>query len=156
MTRLSYTAVVERNRLWTGSFETEPYEAAWAGEAIFFIRVLEASDGLADAHAAAAAPARVQISPDGMHWCDEGTLVYLPAKAGETTFGRVRHFGGWLRLAGRVPPGEQITVIVYLVLNNGELWIEFCPACGDRETLTNGSTGEKVTVKELFNRNQGA
>jgi hypothetical protein len=51
-----------------------------------------------------------------MHWCDEGTLVHLPAKAGGTTFGRVRHFGGWLRLAGHVPPGEQINVIVYLVL----------------------------------------
>ena len=114
MTRTSYTAVVERNRLWTGPFETEPYEAAWAHEAIFFVRALEASGGLADAHAAARA--RVQISPDGMHWCDEGTLVHLPAKAGETTFGRVCHFGGWLRLAGRVPPGEQIQVIVYLVL----------------------------------------
>ena len=110
MTRTSYTAVVERNRLWTGPFETEPYEAAWAHEAIFFVRALEASGGLADTSAS------VQISPDGMHWCDEGTLVHLPAEAGATTFGRVCHFGGWLRLAGRVPPGEQIKVIVYLVL----------------------------------------
>ena len=110
MTRSSYTAVVERNRLWTGQFETEPYEAAWANEALFFVRALEASGGLADAHA------NVQISPDGMHWCNEGTLVNLPAKAGATTFGRVSHFGGWLRLAGRVPPGEQIKVIVYLAL----------------------------------------
>ena len=110
MTRQSYTAVVERNRLWTGQFETEPYETAWAHEALFFIRALEASDGLAEA------TARVQISPDGMHWCNEGTLVHLPTTAGATTFGRIRHFGGWLRLAGRVPPGEQIQVIVYLAL----------------------------------------
>ena len=110
MTRASYTAVVERNRLWTGRFETEPYEAAWAHEAIFFVRALEALGGLADAYA------NVQISPDGMHWCDEGTRVPLPAKAGATTFGRVRHFGGWLRLVGRVPSGEQIKVIVYLAL----------------------------------------
>lgn len=37
MVRQSYTAVVERNRVWTGHYETEPYEAAWASEAIFFI-----------------------------------------------------------------------------------------------------------------------
>jgi hypothetical protein len=110
MTRTSYTAVVERNRLWSGRFETEPYEAAWAGEAIFFIRALEVAGELADAYA------EVQLSPDGMHWCDEGTRVPLPAEAGEMTFARVRQFGGWLRLAGRVPSGEQIKVIVYLAL----------------------------------------
>ena len=110
MTRQSYTAVVERNRVWEGLFETEPYEAAWAAEAVFFIRALESAGDLSDARA------RVQISPDGMHWCDEGTLVDLPAKKGETTFAQVRHFGGWLRLAGQVPPGAQIRVIVYLAL----------------------------------------
>ena len=110
MTRQSYTAVVERNRVWDGAFETEPYEAAWANEAVFFIRALEAAGELSDVRA------HVQISPDGMHWCDEGTLVDLPAKEGETTFGRVRRFGGWLRLAGQAPLGAQIKVIVYLVL----------------------------------------
>ena len=35
MVRQSYTAVVERNKAWVGPFETEPYEAAWATEAIF-------------------------------------------------------------------------------------------------------------------------
>jgi len=110
MTRQSYTAVLERNRVWKGAFETEPYEAAWASEATFFVRALEASGELGDAQAC------VQISPDGMHWCDEGTLVDLPVREGMTTFGRVRHFGGWLRLAGRVPQGAQVKVIVYLVL----------------------------------------
>ena len=38
--RRSYTAVVERNALWQGDFATEPYEAAWASEAIFFVRAL--------------------------------------------------------------------------------------------------------------------
>ena len=38
--RRSYTAVVERNALWQGEFATEPYEAAWASEAIFFVRAL--------------------------------------------------------------------------------------------------------------------
>ena len=39
--RRSYTAVVERNTLWQGEFATEPYEAAWATEAIFFVRALD-------------------------------------------------------------------------------------------------------------------
>lgn len=34
--RQSHTAIVERDVLWSGTFETEPYEAGWAGEAIFF------------------------------------------------------------------------------------------------------------------------
>ena len=42
MIRQSYTAVVERNTVWSGPFTTEPYEAGWAGEAIFFVRALEA------------------------------------------------------------------------------------------------------------------
>ena len=110
MVRQSYTAVVERNRLWTGQYETEPYEAAWASEAIFFIRTLEA------AHLEAEVQARVQISPDGLHWCDEGTTIILPAEPETVMFGRVRHFGGWLRLAGEVPAGGSIKVIVYLAL----------------------------------------
>jgi len=110
MTRQSYTAVVERNCVWEGRFETEPYEAAWAAEAIFFVRALESAGELGDVRAS------VQISPDGMHWCDEGTLIELPATAEAMAFGRVHHFGGWLRLAGRVPAEAQIKVIVYLAL----------------------------------------
>ena len=110
MIRQSYTAVVERNTLWTGSFETEPYESAWAHEALIFIRALDASEMVAYV------PARVQISPDGIQWCDEGSLVSLPSKPGVTTFGRVSHFGGWLRIVGEVPPGAQLKVIVYLAL----------------------------------------
>ena len=40
----------------------------------------------------------------------------------------------------------------HLVLNGGELWIEFCLPCGQREVLTNGDTGETLTVVQLFNR----
>ena len=106
--RQSFTAVVERNVTWTGEFAVEPYEAAWAGEAIFFVRTLA---GEGDGPAAA----RVQISPDGIHWCDEGTTVDLPAADG-LAFGKVHHFGGWLRLVGKLPDGLSRTVIVYLVL----------------------------------------
>jgi hypothetical protein len=112
MIRQSYTAVVERNRAWTGAFETEPYEAAWAGEAIFYVRALEASG------VSAGTEARVQISPDGMHWCDEGNRFSLPTVADEMTFGRASCFGGWLRIAGELPPGAEIKVIVYLALKS--------------------------------------
>ncbi len=110
MTRQSYTAVIERNTVWSGSFATEPYETAWAGEAIFFVRALEA-EGVPTG-----AGARVQISPDGMHWCDEGTVLPLPTMAEATTFARVHHFGSWLRLAAELPHEARVRVIVYLVL----------------------------------------
>ena len=70
--RESFTFPLERNVTWRGSFATEPAEAAWANEAIFFVRVLE-SEGPLDG-----AVARAQLSPDGMHWCDEGTVFPLP------------------------------------------------------------------------------
>lgn len=108
--RQSHTAVIERNVVWRGEFASEPYEAAWAGEAIFFVRAL-AVDGMP-----AAVPARVQISPDGMHWCDEGTSFDLPTAADAVTFVRVGHFGGWLRLVGSLPDSATLTVIVYLAL----------------------------------------
>ena len=108
--RQSMTAVVERNVEWRGSFALEPYEAAWASEAVYFVRAL----------AAEAMPvgvnARVQISPDGMHWTDEGTQLTVPHEPAGLSFCRVRHFGGWLRLVGELPPGAGVTVIAYLVL----------------------------------------
>lgn len=106
-TRNSYTAVIERNTVWLGEFTTEPYEAAWAGEAIFFVRSLSAGP---------LATANVQISPDGIRWCDEGTTIDLPRIVDEVTFCRVKHFGGWLRLSGSTPPDQSVTVIAYLTL----------------------------------------
>lgn len=38
-----------------------------------------------------------------------------------------------------------------LVLNGGALWLEFCGRCED-ETITNANTGEKLTLRELFDR----
>jgi hypothetical protein len=107
--RASHTAVVERDVWWTGSFATEPYEAGWASQAIVFVRTLE-SRGLD-----VPAQGRVQISPDGMAWCDEGTTVPI-APAPGLAYCRVRHFGGWLRITGTLPQGAAARVIVYLVL----------------------------------------
>jgi hypothetical protein len=108
--RQSLTAIIERNVEWSGHFEVEPYEAAWATEALYFIRALQAEN------VPASASARVQISPDGMRWCDEGSSIDLPTAPDAVTFCRVREFGGWLRLVGEVPAGARLRVMVYLVL----------------------------------------
>ena len=71
MLRESYTAIVERSEALRGSFATEPYECGWAGEAIFFVRILEHAGNLEGV------TLQVQISPDGIRWCDEGTSVTL-------------------------------------------------------------------------------
>lgn len=108
--RRSYTAIVERNVLWEGEFASEPYEAAWANEAMFFVRALGDSPGIGEAKA------RVQISADGIHWADEGTEFKLPSAKDTVTFGKVSQFGGWLRLSGRIEPGDGIKVLVSLAL----------------------------------------
>jgi len=105
MVKRSYNAVIERNIEWNGRFETEPYEAGWAGEALFFIRSLGGSGG--------GARARVQITPDGMHWCDEGTEVTLPEDGG-VTFCKVTNFGGWLRLVGETKSSLKVLVTLSL------------------------------------------
>lgn len=105
----SYTAAVARNDEWSGAWATEPYETAWANEAIFFVRVLKAAGEARSVHA------RVQISPDGMHWIDEGSTLEIPVREG-LSFVRVKHFGGWLRLAGLTPEGSRLRVMAYLAL----------------------------------------
>jgi hypothetical protein len=108
--RQSYTSVVERNVAWQGPFEIEPYESTWASEAIYFVRALAAQAVPPDL------TARIQISPDGIHWCDEGTLLSLPSRAEEVTFSKISHFGGWLRAVGELPNGASLRVVVYLSL----------------------------------------
>jgi hypothetical protein len=106
--RTSFTATIARNETWEGDAVTEPYECAWAGEAIIFVRALDA--------AGTAGTAKVQVSPDGIHWCDEGTWLTLPSRPGGMSFARITHFGGYLRLAAELPDGSMCKVIVALVL----------------------------------------
>ncbi|MDE2857936.1 MAG: hypothetical protein OXN94_08815 [Chloroflexota bacterium] len=108
--RRSYTAIVERNVLWQGDFASEPYEAAWASEAIFFVRALDLSPDFEGGLAS------VQISADGIYWADEGTTFELPRKTDAVTFCKVTHFGGFLRLQGHIAPGDSIKVLVSLAL----------------------------------------
>jgi hypothetical protein len=108
--RQFYTAVVERKREVVDQFDTHPYEAGWAREAIFFLRVEEAAgDG-------AGLNAKVQISADGVRWVDEGTRFASMSSPGDC-FVRVSHFGGWLRLCGEVTgAGARFKITVQLVL----------------------------------------
>ena len=108
MLRESYTAVVERSDELRGDFATEPYECGWAGEAIFFVRTLERAGNLEDV------TLHVQISADGIRWCDEGTSVTLGGA--EVVYCKVSHFGNWLRLAGRLPDGASMRAIIALSL----------------------------------------
>lgn len=100
------TSVVELRQTFDATVETHPFEAGWADEAIFYV--------LIEAEAPARVDLRVQISPDGIRWIDEGTAVCLTGSAHD--FVRVRHFGGFLRLAGTIhdsagePSSSMITV----------------------------------------------
>ena len=109
MLRESQTAVVARNELWEGSAATEPHEAGWASEAVIFVRALDDAIGIPG-------QARVEISPDGMHWLAEGTTLALPSRRDEITVARVRHFGNWLRIAAELDPGVALKVLVTLHL----------------------------------------
>lgn len=40
----------------------------------------------------------------------------------------------------------------HLVLNDGDLWIEFCASCGEETMLTNDETGETISVQALYDR----
>ena len=109
MLRESLTAVIARNETWTGASATEPYEAGWATEAVFFVRALKAGRG-------APTQAHVEISPDGMRWIREGTSLALPTAIDDLAVARVRHFGNWLRLASDLPGDAEATVLVSLHL----------------------------------------
>jgi hypothetical protein len=105
----SYTAVIERAQPVVREHVTEPYEAAWADEALIFVK---ARVGLSNG---VIMNAQVQISPDGIDWVD------LPGKAAnvrelEMAAIPVRDFGGWLRVALTADQDDPVRVSVYLAL----------------------------------------
>jgi hypothetical protein len=106
----THTAVVARNEVWTGSAATEPYEAGWAKEAIVWFRALHVEGSISGLKA------RVQISPDGMRWADEGATIALTGKPDAIAFARVREFGNWLRLAVDLPAGVTLKPLVTITL----------------------------------------
>lgn len=105
MLRHSTSAVIARNELWTDSCTTEPYEAGWARELVVFARLL-------DFNGVSMPEARVEISPDGIHWAEEGTSFAMPERTGVTTFCKVSHFGNWVRLRCDLPNGTEAKVLI--------------------------------------------
>jgi hypothetical protein len=105
-----HTSVVEFRRTFDGRIETFPMEAGWADEAIFFITAER------DTPANATVRLGTQLSADGIHWVDEGSVLELTGPT--ERFLRVSHFGGFLRLTGAVTaPGDpRCTLTVRLAL----------------------------------------
>lgn len=110
MLRESHSAVLARNEEWRGEVATEPYEAGWALEAVIFLHALHIEGNLG------LALFRVQISPDGMHWVNEGSTFYAPSRTGDTRFVRVNGFGNWLRIVGTLPDGALLKPLVTFCL----------------------------------------
>ena len=60
--------------------------------------------------------ARVQVSPDGLAWC-EGGSAFEPISAPGMSSLPVRDFGGWLRLDCDLEGADpRVRLMIYLVL----------------------------------------
>ncbi|TDE54701.1 hypothetical protein E1295_14360 [Nonomuraea mesophila] len=111
--RHALTAVLERNTTFTADFVTEPYEAGWAGEARWFVRTLALEGDDPSLRLTA------QISPDGLHWCDDdGSTEQIATEPGMVSM-PVREFGHWLRLRATLTGGDpKAKVLIYLALKS--------------------------------------
>jgi len=109
--RYSHTAVIERGASVDGDLATEPYEAGWAAEARWFVKV-----GAFDGPTVLAM--QTEISPDGLVWIPLEEAVHTVSHAGMVSWS-VRDFGQWLRLRLSTDEGETSpTVMVYLALKS--------------------------------------
>ena len=79
---------------------SQPMEAGWASEAIFFIHVEEIKGDDVKLHA------KAELSPDGINWVDEGT-VFPVMKTTGYYFVKLTHFGNWLRVSGSISGGSE-------------------------------------------------
>ena len=105
MLRRSLTAVLEKNSTFEGDFQTEPYEAAWAVEARWFLRIFEIDGRL---------QAAAEISPDGLHWCAEGAAPKLEIDAPGLYSFPLRDFGHWLRLSAKLEGRARVHILLAL------------------------------------------
>lgn len=83
--------VVERDGWFDEALSTEPFEAGWAEEAIWFINVLD-SDG-------ASWVALPEISPDGLNWLAMPGMEPMHFASLGMYALSLTHFGVWLRLS---------------------------------------------------------
>lgn len=109
MLRESSSYVIARNETWSGDCASEPVEAGWATEAVFFVRALKAPTSVMP-------HAFVEISADGMRWVREGTSAAMPDMENGVTALRVTRFGNWLRVRAILPEGSECVVLVTLHL----------------------------------------
>lgn len=104
----SLTVVIERNAEFDSEFCTEPYEAAWAREARWFL-VLDEAPGSLEVRL------DTEISPDGLTWCPlEGESGHVADE--RVTSWSASDFGGWLRLRGAVSGSGKVKGSIYLAL----------------------------------------
>lgn len=114
--RRFFSAVLEQSNTFNADFCTEPFEAGWASEARWFIRIIDASGDNAGVEA------MPQVSPDGLLWCDDedwAAPVSLAASAAEPVMVsfKQREFGNWLRLKVRLSGNQpKVKVLIYLAL----------------------------------------
>jgi hypothetical protein len=101
------TSVIERRLEISTTHTTHPYEAGWAGEAVFFVQLEGDHPELT---------VQAQISPDGLHWVDRGSPRVM-TEDDEIIAIDLTNFGGWLRLtfAGATPE-RPARVLVHLAL----------------------------------------
>lgn len=91
---------LEVKKFFSGSFETHPYEAGWADEAIFFVMV-EKVEG------EPVFSGQVQLSQDGVHWADDGSSPHVLSGTGLHVIKVRPNFGNYLRLAVRIDGGRM-------------------------------------------------
>jgi hypothetical protein len=108
--RKFFTAVLEQGNTYEGPFCTEPFEAGWAGEALWFVRVLDDAE-----------PQRItltpQISPDGLVWMDApGPALAIDLPDAGLHSAAQSNFGNWLRLRVDMAPGRPVKFLIYLAL----------------------------------------
>lgn len=106
--RTSAVSVVERRAEYRATGHTAPYEAGWAGEAIFFIQAPQGHPTLT---------CTAEISPDGLTWVPGGEEPLILDPDSEVGFLRLSHFGMWLRL--RIEGATEaapVRPLVHLVL----------------------------------------
>lgn len=92
---------LEIKKYFSGSFQTHPYEAGWADEAIFFI-MIEHQNGEPEVSA------QVQISHDGVNWVNDGSIRQTFSGIGLHALKVDPNFGNYLRLDVAVTGGEAM------------------------------------------------
>ncbi|WP_413317947.1 hypothetical protein AA0Z99_12760 [Agrococcus sp. 1P02AA] len=102
------SSVVELRQRFESDVQTHPFECGWADEAIFFVSLHDPAPGTV-------LDLRVQLSPDGIRWHEEGSTLRVERDG----YVRVTHFGGFLRLAGSASDrggATPVTISVRLAL----------------------------------------